>query len=244
MTRKTTAKRREDGGYTLSFGAGSKKLVAVAELITARWRITDGFGTNAVKPAMKLKDLKAAWHALAEVSYGESPPAPTLGGPPSIRKGPPSLRSPEPEAPVYGGPTCPECERPVTGWFDDMPPCRCNLANEVDYTPDPFDLNMYDRAGGDRNLSMSGVLDMVYYWMMRNPEYVQTEGVMDSPWKEVQEVLWRTHRYAEYRPERFTALAELGGSILEAERALGHLANAAREAGEPVREPTRDSDAE
>lgn len=209
MTRKTRAQRREGGGYDFSFGARSKKLLAVAEKIDGKWQITDGFASNLPESFTKLRDLKVAWGELAAASYGQSSPPPARGGPPSIRKGPPSIK-PKPKAPVYDGPTCSDCNRPVTGWFDDLPPCRCNVANDVDYTPDPFDPNMYDSIGGGVEVSAYGALDMVYHWMLRSSTYIQREGVVDSPWKEVQAVLWRTRRYAEYRPDRFAALAEPG----------------------------------
>ncbi|KKM72926.1 hypothetical protein LCGC14_1415650 [marine sediment metagenome] len=211
----TKAKRRDGGGYDFSFGSKGKKLLAVAEKVAGKWQITDGFASNLPNLFVKLRDLKVSWGELAATSYGQaSPPSTTRGGPPSIRKGPPSLK-PKPPAPVDHGPTCPECERPVTGWFDDLPPCRCNSANDVGYTPDPFDRKMYSTERGGPRVSEYGALDMVYHWMMRNAEYVQTEGVMDSPWKEVQETLWRNLGYAEYRPSRFDALAEPGESIAE-----------------------------
>ena len=121
MIRKTRAQRREGGGYDFSFGARSKKLLAVAEKVDGKWRITDGFASDLPESFVKLKDLKAAWGELAAASYGQSSPPPALGGPPSIRKGPPSLK-PKPKDSGYDGPTCSDCGRPIMGWFDDLPP--------------------------------------------------------------------------------------------------------------------------
>lgn len=221
MTRKTRAQRREGGGYDFSFGARSKKLLAVAEKVGGKWLITDGFAFGLTDSYKKLSDLKGAWGEFAAASYGQSSPPPALGGPPSIRKGPPRLK---PKALVYDGPTCPDCRRPITGWFDDLPPCRCNAANDVGYIPDPFDRSMFDSVGKGVVVSAYGALDMVYHWMLRNPDYIQTKYVMASPWREVQEVLWRTRKYAEYRPDQFAALAEPRESAGEA-------------AGEPAGDP-------
>lgn len=139
--------------------------------------------------------------------------------------GPPSLRGvgsfpkiqpfPTPELAPEGASTCPHCHMPFNGWTwqtppEDsrehkrlIPPCRCNEANTAEYAPDLFDARMY-RRGADGKftvLTEMGVLDMIYHWALRNKEYVVTDGKLDSPWKEAQEVLWRDCGYSEYRPE-------------------------------------------
>jgi hypothetical protein len=108
-----------------------------------------------------------------------------------------------------GAATCPHCKQPFTGWRKEgnnyLPPCRCNHPNSDDYSPDPFDPRMYgmDNDNRFREITPVGVLDMIYHWMLRNKEYVMTEGKLDPLWQEVQRVLWTTTGYAEYRPERW-----------------------------------------
>jgi len=108
--------------------------------------------------------------------------------------------------------TCPHCKQPFHGWRREgtryLPPCRCNIPNTEDYTPDPFDPRMYgmDNDNRFRELTPIGVLDMVYHWMLRNREYVMTDGKLDPLWREVQRVLWTNTGYAEYRPEVWGSL--------------------------------------
>ena len=105
-----------------------------------------------------------------------------------------------------GAATCSECKQPLHGWHKDggvmKPPCRCAPTPE-DYTPCPFDPRMYGSDADNRVRAVTpiGVLDMVYHWMLRNREYVTTEGKLDPLWQEVQWVLWTNCGYAEYRPE-------------------------------------------
>lgn len=108
-----------------------------------------------------------------------------------------------------GDPTCPECLRPHYGWRKDSegmmkPPCRCEPTEEG-YHPDPFDPRMYasDSENRFRVVTPIGVLDMVYDWMLKNREYVTTDGKLDPLWLEVQQCLWRNTGYAEHRPERW-----------------------------------------
>jgi len=110
---------------------------------------------------------------------------------------------------------CPHCEQPFQGWtresaphlaFDRyIPPCRCSFPNGEDYTPDPFDPRMYKRSesGQYDTLTPLGSLDMIHAWMLRNREYVTTDGKLDEPWASVQRSLWNTTGYREYRPARW-----------------------------------------
>jgi hypothetical protein len=108
-----------------------------------------------------------------------------------------------------GAATCPHCRQPFTGWRKEgnnyLPPCRCNHPNSDDYSPDLFDPRMWgmDTDNRFREITPVGVLDMIYHWMLRNREYVTTDGKLDPLWQEVQRVLWRNTGYAEYRPERW-----------------------------------------
>lgn len=113
-------KRREDGGYDASYGKGSKKLSAVIMQEKGTWAVTQGHGDGVVRAYQKLGDVKNAWGASAESSYGTAeapgsvPLSPKLSGPPSLkrapktdlaqvteRKGPPSLRAAQGLEPVH-----------------------------------------------------------------------------------------------------------------------------------------------
>ncbi len=148
-------------------------------------------------------------------------PVPEVTEAKPVKAGPPSLRLaglkmevlPTPEYAAEEAPKCPHCSMPFNGWTwvagqgahkRLVPPCRCNLANEPDYSPDPFDKNMWLLNHETRKydiLSPLGALDVLYRWMMRNSDYCKTDGVLDAPWASVQETLWRELGYAEYRIE-------------------------------------------
>lgn len=122
---------------------------------------------------------------------------------------------PAPEMAAEGTATCPACGMPFHGWSWQVPPenakehkravppCRCSFPNGADYAPDPLDARMFRRgpSGKFDILTEIGALDIAYHWMLRNAEYCKTDGKLDSPWKEIQEVLYRDCGYAEYRPE-------------------------------------------
>lgn len=108
--------------------------------------------------------------------------------------------------------TCPSCGRPFAGWSKDengnsQPPCRCTMPNDDDYSPDPLDPRMHEMDYDNRLLHITpmGALDQVYHWMLRNPDYVKTDGKLDKVWANVQETLFRNTGYAEYRLARLEA---------------------------------------
>jgi len=263
--------RREEGGYTALYGKGSKQLQAILIQEDGKWQVESGLGVGEIEPAVKIRDVKAAWGEIAARSYGDvapqsapsappdSAPTPPRAGPPSLRKGPPSLKRPlavggitpeqaeviaklnelnkdpfgpsEPDpmaimredvAPgndqaTEDTPCCEKCGRQEHGWRKDpdgrwRPPCRCVFVEDpqADYAPDFTDKQMWDHLDSrlpsgmtvrDMQPSYLGALDHVYHWMLRNREYVCTDGKLDAPWAHVQRTLFRNLGYAEYRPE-------------------------------------------
>lgn len=218
--------RREAGGYDAAYGKGTKQLSAILEKVGGKWRISQGFAVGQIEASAKIADVKAEWGAKAEQAYGgetsiESAPALPVSRPPPLRPGgPPSIKriasapSQMPQtaavpcvAEPYDGPTCDECKAPLRGWHDNKPPCKCAFPYGPDYQPDPFDPRMWEYAPGTArttNLTPTGALDKIYAWMCRpeNRDYITTDGVLDSPWCDAQETLFRTLGYAEYRPGR------------------------------------------
>lgn len=215
---KLRSHRREDGGYDLSYGKGSKKLTAVCQQSDGYWHLTEGFGAGISTPAVKYGAVKEEWERRAVASYGGSgaveeqttcPPAQPSGGPPRLSPppaGPPKLGPPKLVQQQYDGPTCPACQRPITGFHNGLPPCRCNFPNTDQYEADIFDPRMYQQGPGGKGhvLTPTGALDQVFHWMLRSKDYVTTDGKLDPVWADVQEVLSRTVKYPEYRIERFT----------------------------------------
>lgn len=194
--------RREGGGYTFSYGKGARKLEAsCTQDGLGVWSIIGGCCFGTVPASRKLSEIREEWGRQAEASYGgklslKSCPEPTAIGPPRLS----AVRR-------YDGPSCPDCGRPVAGWHDGLPPCRCAAPNPEDYMPDPFDPRMYGRvaladAEAGPVLTPLGALDVVYHWMLRNREYVTTDGGFDPVWEGVRSVLHRETSYPEYRPER------------------------------------------
>lgn len=203
---KMRSHKREGGGYDLSFGKGSKKLTAVLQEHDGKWYVTEGFGSGVIS-AGKKGETQEAWGKMAEASYGSAPTGVEGGdecpGQLLISKPPPQLRprmGPPKLVKPFDGPTCPECKRPITGWHNGLPPCRCNAPNGEDYIADPFDPKMSTDAG----LTPVGALDQVFHWMLRNPTYVITDGKLDPVWEGVRESLFRETKYPEYRPGRIT----------------------------------------
>lgn len=203
-------------GVTEGFGADSVTPDKKVSVVKAAWAVLTEAGYGAEpepvppprgpRPPSLRKSAGGADHTEAK---GMNPPA---FGPPSLRKKFNIEAFPTPDLAPEGAATCPHCHRPFFGWTWEpwagdhkrtVPPCRCNHPNEADYTPDPLDWRMWghDEAGQYRKLSETGALDIVYHWMMRNREYVMTDGKLDRPWKEIQETLWAETGYAEYRPE-------------------------------------------
>lgn len=143
---------------------------------------------------------------------GGPPAIPKIGGPPSIpaRSGPPSIKppapTPAPEEPPFDATskrtveTCSECGAPKNGWHNGVPPCRCEFNNTDAYVPDPLDPKMFDE---DQNLTPVGALDMVFAWMLRNKEYVSTNGILDPVWSEVQAAVYRATNYPHHSATRF-----------------------------------------
>lgn len=226
------SKTGDGDGYTLAYGKGKKKVTAEARKADGKnWSITSGLG-GTIPPSVRLKDIKDAWLPLAEAEYegrvalttdqpAPPPPAPRRPAPPAPvvtqraagtpppppavkRPGPPSISKPTPEPPFE--PTskqtislCHTCGAPENGWHDGVPPCRCAFNNTDDYVPDPLDPKMVESG----NLTALGALDIVFAWMLRNKEYVATNGVIDPVWSEVQMVLYRETQYPHHKAERF-----------------------------------------
>lgn len=234
------AHRRDDGGYDFTYGKSSKQLTAICQKIGKEWQVVLGYATGQVEGAVKIADVKAAWGALAEQSYGQSSPAPTvtIPPPPGIPRMPTIPRAPTrveptvsmgdvkfvtPEFADEGVATCPNCKQPFQGWTKPdhlqtdrngvpqrvfLPPCRCNFPNaDESYTPDPLDYRMYARSYDPpydyTRLTPIGALDMVHAWMLRNPEYVKTDGKLDPLWEQVRSTLAEHTHYPEYRIERW-----------------------------------------
>jgi len=225
-------RRDGEGQYSLAYGKGRRQVTAVVRLhpTDGMWRVTEGIGGK-ITPSVRLKDIKDAWGPLAEVEYAvrvalTAPAAkaavpvplrlPAVSRPASVppaisvRKGPPSIASPKPvvtpplqEAELASKPqfeTCDRCLAPKHGWHNGVPPCRCDFNNTDDYTPDPLDPKMFE--DGVR-LTPVGALDIVFHWMLRNREYVSTNGILDPVWSEVHMVLYGNTRYPHHSSTRF-----------------------------------------
>lgn len=120
--------RREEGGYQCSYGKGSKALTAVMlKDATNQWYISSGLGFGNVPKSKKVKDVKAAWSAIAVAAYDQPKQSAPRVGPPSLR---PLSVPPTPEAATE------EAGRP--GAADDGAPADCPPPGCMgDDTPEP-----------------------------------------------------------------------------------------------------------
>lgn len=197
------------------------------------WAVASGaFSDGRITPHAKLGMVKVAWEEAAVAAYSGTPtppPVPPRLGPPKLGGGPPKLAvKPAIAAPVLplgvvvasegldhyepladaGAATCPTCNSPMVGYRKDKygrfhPPCQCGQREQPDYEPDWHDPIFHVRRGDDRMPSDLGMLDNVYGWMVRNPEYVMTDGKLDSPWAAVASRLWVATGRNEYHPSRW-----------------------------------------